>query len=170
MVTPMLLPRRTILTGIASLICAPAIIKVAGIMPIKPSLMPPIGDGVSLTTIEHPPFLDELPHFMLNEGGTVVKLDGWLAYLANYEKTHVGVGNTMIDDARVSTVFMGVDLCPWHSIFKNEEPPLTFETMVLSGPLAGTRRRYVTLEQAIHGHRRMVALVKRYGKLDGGAS
>jgi len=48
----MILPRRSFLTGIgATLITAPAIVRAGSLMPVKQML---IGDGIALSTAEHP--------------------------------------------------------------------------------------------------------------------
>ena len=62
---------------------------------------------------------------------------------------HIGV-------SRVSTVFLGLN----HAF--DDGPPLIFETMVFSGPLAETCERYSTWEEAERGHAEMVSRVLAY--------
>lgn len=56
------------------------------------------------------------------------------------------------EGVEVSTVFLGLD----HS-FTNDGPPLLYETMVFGGSRDQEMERYATLEDAQHGHDRMVA-------------
>lgn len=63
------------------------------------------------------------------------------------------VGNDTIGDARVSTVFLGLD----HAM--PGEPPAIFETMVFGGPLHEEMVRYATWEEAEAGHQAMVERV-----------
>lgn len=65
------------------------------------------------------------------------------------------VGDDHIGDARVSTVWMGLD----HR-FMGDGPPLIFESMVFGGALDGEMDRYSTKEKAAAGHARLVALVR----------
>jgi len=63
-----------------------------------------------------------------------------------------GVAETAVGEARVSTVFLGID----HGL---GGPPLLYETMVFGGPSDGEQQRYGTLEEARAGHEAMVARV-----------
>lgn len=68
-----------------------------------------------------------------------------------------GMGHTVefftVGDARVSTVFLGLDH-GW-----GEGPPVLYETMVFGGPLDGECERYCTRAEAVAGHALMVARV-----------
>jgi hypothetical protein len=64
------------------------------------------------------------------------------------------VKKTRINDAEVSTVFLGLD----HS-FGMGGPPLLFETMIFGGKSDGEQWRYSTWEEAEKGHDEVVALV-----------
>ncbi len=64
------------------------------------------------------------------------------------------VAATRVGDARISTVFLGMD----HSW--GGGPPLLFETLVFGGPLDDEMERYSTWEQAEAGHEAMVARVR----------
>lgn len=61
------------------------------------------------------------------------------------------VKNTPVGDAKVSTVFLGID----HS-FREMGEPLLFETMVFGGQMHGEQERYSTWEEAEKGHEKMV--------------
>src|SRR5687767_12387471 len=63
------------------------------------------------------------------------------------------VADTTIGEARVSTVFLGLD----HSF--GYGPPLLFETMVFGGPLDQEQERCTTWEQAEEMHKAMCARV-----------
>jgi hypothetical protein len=55
------------------------------------------------------------------------------------------------DGTHVSTVFMGINL----RMFREDEPPVCFETMVFGGVLDGAQQRYATLVEAMAGHQAM---------------
>lgn len=58
--------------------------------------------------------------------------------------------NDIVDDVRISTVFLGVD----HS-YGGGGPPILFETMVFGGPLDGEFDRCSTWEKAVEMHAQM---------------
>lgn len=60
-----------------------------------------------------------------------------------------------VDDAEISTVFLGID----HNFFAKDSPIL-FETMVFGGHLDGEQERYRTSQQARDGHKLMIEKVK----------
>lgn len=60
------------------------------------------------------------------------------------------VGNTVVDDVTVSTVYLGLD----HRY--GEGAPLIFETMVFGGKWDQELDRYSTEEQAMRGHLRVL--------------
>jgi hypothetical protein len=64
------------------------------------------------------------------------------------------VAHTEIGDIHVSTVFLGLG----HSF--GGGTPILFETMIFGGEHDQYQERYETLEEAMHGHERAVALVK----------
>jgi hypothetical protein len=59
-------------------------------------------------------------------------------------------------ECEVSTVFLTID----HN-FRDEGPPIVFETLVQGGPLDDWMRRYATWEDAEEGHAETVELVRR---------
>jgi hypothetical protein len=65
------------------------------------------------------------------------------------------VAKTTIGEVEVSTVFLGRD----HS-FMAGSPPILFETMVFGGERDQAVVRYSTLEEAMHGHERIVGLIR----------
>lgn len=78
---------------------------------------------------------------------TLLEWDKW------FEKADRTVDKTEIGDARVSTVFIGLD----HSWDGGR--PLLFETMVFGGPLDEEQERCSTWDEAVQQHAAMVARV-----------
>ncbi len=64
------------------------------------------------------------------------------------------VAHTKMQDAEVSTVYLGLD----HSY--DDGPPLIFETMIFGGPREEQMWRYTTEAQAKAGHEHAVQLVR----------
>jgi hypothetical protein len=62
-----------------------------------------------------------------------------------------------IGNARVSTVFLGLD----HAM--PGAPPLLYETMVFGGDLSGEEARYQTRDEAVAGHAAMCERVRQAG-------
>lgn len=64
---------------------------------------------------------------------------------------HRRVASTRIGGVHVSTVFLVID----HA-FRDDGPPVLFETMVLGGFFDGLQRRYCTRDAALAGHAEVV--------------
>ena len=94
------------------------------------------------------------------DGKTPVPCDDFLAWGTWYETAirKCQVALTLVGDARVSTVFLGIDRNYWR-----RGPPLLFETMVFGGWMDMATDLYPTWEQAALGHEIMVALVHGAG-------
>lgn len=88
------------------------------------------------------------------DGKTLVPCDDLIDWAKWFEKADRIVSNDQVRDARVSTVFLGVD----HA-FGNEHPQL-FETMIFGGDREGERQRYATWDEAEAGHKRIVEELK----------
>jgi hypothetical protein len=86
------------------------------------------------------------------DGKTPVPCDDVLEW-AKLFGTERHVGETDVNGARVSTVFLGLD----HSFGKG--PPLLFETMIFGGEHNEYQERYSTWEEAEEGHKRAVAMI-----------
>jgi hypothetical protein len=71
---------------------------------------------------------------------------------ANTERR--SIGRDQFGNARVSTVFLGLD----HNFTHGD--PVLWETMVFGGPLDGEQERYTSEADARRGHATMVARVK----------
>jgi hypothetical protein len=97
-----------------------------------------------------------LGHYILKDGEPVeVDLLTWARSFGQADRR---VAFTKVNGYEVFTVFLGLD----HSFGGGR--PLLFETMVFGeGPMQGQMDRYSTLEEAMHGHERMVATVSAEG-------
>lgn len=65
------------------------------------------------------------------------------------------VAHDTVGDAEVSTVWLGLNHA-W-----DDGPPLIFETMVFGGEHSDWQDRYSTEAEALAGHQRVVAALKR---------
>ena len=92
--------------------------------------------------------------YILKDGVPVPESDllAWAKWLENDDNKRVAV--TEVGEARISTVFLGLD----HSF--GTGAPVLFETMVFGGELDQHQQRYYTLEEAMIGHERIVAVVR----------
>ena len=91
-------------------------------------------------------------HYILDRHNVVATdLMTWARW---FEKAERRVDRTEIGEVFISTVFLGLD----HSF--GEGPPLLFETMVFGGPLDQDMERYSTWDEAVAGHKAMVARVR----------
>lgn len=64
------------------------------------------------------------------------------------------VAEDNVGEARISTVFLGLD----HA-FNPNMLPILFETLIFGGPHHGEGKRYTTWDEAVEGHKKMVELV-----------
>jgi len=87
-------------------------------------------------------------------GHDVVPCDDLMTWATIFERDKTHVGNTTIGEARISTVFLGLD----HSF--GSGPPLWFETMIFGGPLNDECWRYTTYAEAEAGHAVAIEKVK----------
>lgn len=90
------------------------------------------------------------------DGTTPRKVDTaeeWARGFSDHLNRHVG--DEMVGEARISTVFLGVD----HNFLPNR-PPLLFETMIFGGVHDGHQTRASTYEEAKKQHAEAVALVR----------
>jgi hypothetical protein len=92
-------------------------------------------------------------HYIL-DGHTAVPVDlmTWARWFDSHAKRHVA--DETVGDARVSTVFLGID----HSF--GDGPPMIFETMIFGGEHDEYMARCSTWEEAEAMHDRAVAMVK----------
>lgn len=92
--------------------------------------------------------------YILDERGEPVECDDVLAWGAWFETAKRTVAHDVVGDARVSTVFLGVD----HN-FRGGGFPLLWETMVFGGPLDMEQERYACAGDALLGHAGVLARV-----------
>jgi hypothetical protein len=90
-------------------------------------------------------------YYILDDHKNIKAVDvlTWGKWFDNNERH---VGDTMIGEVRVSTVFLGLD----HSFATGPHAPILFETMIFGGPLDERMWRYTTMESAKEGHERAV--------------
>ncbi len=101
----------------------------------------------------HHPVEEMMANYML-EGHKPKKEPDVIKWAKWFEKTNRRVKESYIGEARVSTVFLGID----HQFIKG--PPLLFETMVFGGVLDEEQDRCSTWEEAEKMHDAMVKRVK----------
>lgn len=75
----------------------------------------------------------------------------WAQWIETHERV---VKQELIDQVKVSTVFLGLD----HQF--GDGPPLLFETMIFGGPHDGYQERCSTWEQAEEQHKVALQLVR----------
>jgi len=87
------------------------------------------------------------------DGRPITGTESWALRFA--DPAYKFVAKTMVGDAEVSTVWLGMN----HA-YTPDEPPLIFETMVFGGRLDQEMERYSTEEHALAGHDAMVRKVR----------
>jgi hypothetical protein len=105
----------------------------------------------------------ELPwlgQYVLDENGDAVPAKGLLSWAQWMEEYSRHLGDDQIGTARVSTIFLGLDMRALRSL--NDDPlykPLLWETMIFGGPYDQQCWRYTSKEEALEGHRRAVQML-----------
>ena len=99
----------------------------------------------------------EMYMFIKGKIYTTQSREEWAAYMSD-SADHRRVAETFVGDTRISTVFLGIDH-GWGGA------KILFETMIFTADpdneLDQTMDRYATLEAAMAGHERAVALVRQ---------
>jgi hypothetical protein len=93
--------------------------------------------------------------YILDENNLPIKADikDYIKWdLKNHEKRIVKQEN--INDVRVSTVFLGLDM-GYTSKF-----PLLWETMIFNGEHDQYQEKYTSYKNALEGHKRAIELIK----------
>ena len=93
--------------------------------------------------------------YKLNDDHSISECNDVIEWGKAFESVNRKVAETEVGDARISTVFIGLD----HS-FGNGDP-LLFETMIFGGPRDDHMRRYATWDDALIGHHEMVATERK---------
>jgi hypothetical protein len=91
--------------------------------------------------------------YVLGADKTVRLTDDLMEWAQSFETGERQVGRTMIGDAVISTVFLGID----HGFCGG--PPVLFETMIFGGSHDQYQTRCSTWEQAENMHVAAIALV-----------
>jgi len=89
------------------------------------------------------------------DGQQAVRCADLMTWARWFEQADRHVAESVIDDVRVSTVFLGLD----HSFGRSM--PVLYETMVFGGPHDQEQERYATWEEAALGHDAMVNKVRQ---------
>jgi len=90
--------------------------------------------------------------YILDDAGDPIPCDDILTW-GQWMQTHPKhIGDTWVDDVRISTIFTGVDT-GFHL-------PMLFETMLFLHEKPVDGRRYSTREEALAGHSRFVSAVE----------
>ena len=155
--------RRGMLIGGGLLVVAPAIVRVASLMPLRGEklILEPSLEGALLESMRR-----RMRLYAVDEARNIVTLPTDTPEQRTAALTAIGQGMIsgknqvaldFVDGARVSTVFLGIDRAYLDHV------PIVFETMVFGGPCHQDTRRYSTWDEAERGHAEMVALVKTMG-------
>lgn len=94
--------------------------------------------------------------YILDDAGKPVLCEDLAVWAKWFEASDRQVGWDEIGGAKVSTIFLALDLnVPAHG------PPLLFETMIFGGEHAEYQKRYATREEAERGHAEAIELVRK---------
>ena len=88
------------------------------------------------------------------DGKKTIPCDNLFQWGRWFDKADRVVAKDQCGNAKVSTVFLGVDYD-----FTGKKP-LLFETMVFGGPYDGEEQRYSTWEEAEEGHKKVVSRLR----------
>ncbi len=108
---------------------------------------------------------DRPQYYILDDAGEPVPCDviTWATWLESGVRSRV-IAKDCDEGAapggvEVSTVFLGLD----HQ-WRDDGPPVLWETLVFGGPLAGTMRRYTSRAAALAGHQDICRDVAKAGR------
>jgi len=93
--------------------------------------------------------------YKLNERGEPVPCKDIFEFSSFFENADRVVAKTVVGEAEVSTVFLGID----HNY--GDGPPVLWETMIFGGPHDQMQRRYTSRQDAVHGHNAAVAVLEK---------
>lgn len=97
-----------------------------------------------------------MPSLWYDRDGQPITAEEWGRLRATYGLAYMRVANTLLLDAEVSTVWVGLDFR-----FTRPGPPLIFETLIFGSPLDGRCWRYPNEVAALAGHDQAVEDVRR---------
>ena len=92
--------------------------------------------------------------YVMEPDGTIRREDDIIAWGEAFKNNRTVAYDT-VDDANVSTVFLGLD----HSF--GHGPPVLFETMIFGGKHDQYQQRYCTRDEALAGHARVAMALAR---------
>ena len=93
--------------------------------------------------------------YILDDSGNPVFEPDSLKWAKQLGKVGRHVANDSVGEAVISTVFLGID----HN--HSGGRPLLFETMIFGGTYDQYQERYSTRDEAIAGHSKALALIRR---------
>lgn len=88
-----------------------------------------------------------ITEYILDENNVACPCEDVMEWVEWFKKTDRRVANTIINESRISTVFLGID----HNFGDGE--PLLFETMVFGGELDDSQWRCSTYLEAQEQHK-----------------
>jgi hypothetical protein len=94
-----------------------------------------------------------MKHYILDDDKNIVEAD-LVTWAKWFETADRRVAHDEVNGVKISTVFLGMD----HS-FNSDGRLILFETMVFDGDLDGEQLRYSSWDEAVAGHKLMVAKV-----------
>lgn len=95
--------------------------------------------------------------YKLNEDHSVEVLpDGEYPKEDSFSGPTKHIGDTIINDQRVSTVFLFFDHGLNFGTPEQPSDPVLFESMIFGGPHDEYQRRYCTYQEALEGHNNLV--------------
>lgn len=99
--------------------------------------------------------MSEWPEYyiLIDRLPVAVDMMTWARWFQDADRS---IGDDRIGNARVSTVFLGIN----YNMRMGGEPIL-FETMIFGGPLNDEQWRYATYDEAERGHAEAVVSVKK---------
>lgn len=101
------------------------------------------------------PYIENMRYILVNGVATPEKdLNKWATWLGDINNKRIK--QYLINDVRVSTVFLGIN----HNFGGNGDPIL-FETLVFGGKYNDEMYRYCTKEEAIKGHDKITLKVAK---------
>ena len=93
--------------------------------------------------------------YILDENGNPKVESDLLKWGEWFETADRHIGIDKIGKVKISTIFLGLD----HSFGRGK--PVLWETMVFGGKFDGEQKRYFTKKEALTGHKKIVAKIKR---------
>jgi hypothetical protein len=101
--------------------------------------------------------------YILDDENRPVRADGFIRWAQWMERRgdRCRVGLDVVDSAKISTVYLGLD----HR-HRGKGPPLLFETMIFGGQLDQECWRYSSWDDALTGHAAAVRRVKEANDQD----